>query len=32
MYERRNVEEARRDLKQWLEKWAAKYPKLLRGA
>jgi putative transposase len=28
MYERRNVEEARRDLKQWLEKWAAKYPKL----
>jgi putative transposase len=28
MYERRNVEEARRDLKQWLEKWAAKHPKL----
>jgi putative transposase len=28
MYERRNVEEARRDLKQWLEKWLAKYPKL----
>ena len=28
MYERRDVEEARRDLKQWLEKWAAKYPKL----
>jgi len=28
MYERRNVEEARRDLKQWLEKWGAKYPKL----
>ncbi len=28
MYERRNVEEARWDLKQWLEKWAAKYPKL----
>ena len=28
MYERRNVEEARRDLKQWLEKWSAKYPKL----
>ena len=28
MYERRNVEEARRDLKSWLEKWAAKYPKL----
>jgi putative transposase len=27
MYERRNVEEARRDLKSWLEKWAAKYPK-----
>lgn len=28
MYERRNVEETRGDLKQWLEKWAAKYPKL----
>ena len=28
MYERRNVEEARRDLKGWLEKWAGKYPKL----
>jgi putative transposase len=28
MYERRNVEEARRDLKSWLEKWSAKYPKL----
>jgi putative transposase len=28
MYERRNVEEARRDLKLWLEKWAVKYPKL----
>lgn len=28
MYERRDVEEARRDLGQWLEKWAAKYPKL----
>jgi putative transposase len=28
MYERRNVEEARRDLKQWLEKWGSKYPKL----
>ena len=28
MYERRDVEEARRDLKQWLEKWAGKYPKL----
>jgi transposase-like protein len=28
MYERREVEEARRDLRQWLEKWAAKYPKL----
>ena len=28
MYERRNVEEARRDLKQWLEQWQAKYPKL----
>jgi len=28
MYERRNVDEARRDLKAWLEKWASKYPKL----
>ena len=28
MYERRNVEEARRDLKGWLEKWSVKYPKL----
>jgi transposase-like protein len=28
MYERRNVEEARRDLKGWLEKWEGKYPKL----
>ena len=28
MYERRDVEEARRDLKLWLEKWAGKYPKL----
>jgi transposase-like protein len=28
MYERRDLEEARRDLKAWLEKWAAKYPKL----
>jgi len=28
MYERRNVEEARQDLKVWLEKWSAKYPKL----
>jgi len=28
MYERRNVEEARRDLKLWLEKWGSKYPKL----
>ncbi len=28
MYERRNVEEARRDMKQWLEKWSGKYPKL----
>jgi len=28
MYERRNVEEARRDLKTWLEKWSGKYPKL----
>jgi len=28
MYERRNVEEARRDLKSWLEKWSGKYPKL----
>jgi putative transposase len=28
MYERRNVAEARRDLKPWLEKWGGKYPKL----
>jgi putative transposase len=28
MYERRDVEEARRDLKAWLEKWGGKYPKL----
>src|SRR5512140_168306 len=28
MYERRDREEARRDLKAWLEKWATKYPKL----
>ena len=28
MYERRNVEEARRDLKQWLEKWSGKYARL----
>ena len=28
MYERRDVGEARRDLKLWLEKWAGKYPKL----
>jgi putative transposase len=28
MYERRDLEEARRDLKGWLEKWAGKYPKL----
>lgn len=28
MYERRDVEEARRDLRQWLEKWGTKYPKL----
>ena len=28
MYERRNVEEARRDLRLWLEKWGTKYPKL----
>jgi putative transposase len=27
-YERRNVEEARRDLTAWLAKWQAKYPKL----
>ena len=30
MYERRDVEEARRDLGVWLEKWVAKYPKLCR--
>ena len=28
MYERRNVDKARRDLKPWLEKWGGKYPKL----
>ena len=28
MYERRDVEEARRDLKLWLEKWTGKYPRL----
>jgi len=27
-YDRRNVEEARRDLMAWLGKWQAKYPKL----
>jgi len=27
-YERRNVEEARRDLVSWLGKWQAKYSKL----
>lgn len=28
MSERRDVEEAGRDLRQWLEKWGGKYPKL----
>ena len=28
MYERRDVGEARSDLRQWLEKWAGKHPKL----
>jgi putative transposase len=28
IYERRNVEEARRDLAAWLTKWGARYPKL----
>ena len=28
LYDRRDVEEARRDLRAWLVKWAAKYPKL----
>jgi len=28
MYERRNVEEARRDLSAWLKKWGTKYAKL----
>ena len=28
MYERRDLEEARRDLQGWLERWAGKYPKL----
>ena len=27
LYDRRNVEEARRDLAAWLGKWAARYPK-----
>ena len=28
IYERRNVEEARRDLASWLNKWESRYPKL----
>jgi putative transposase len=28
LYDRRNVEEARRDLAAWLSKWAQRYPKL----
>jgi len=28
LYDRRNLEEARRDLAVWLEKWSARYPKL----
>jgi putative transposase len=28
LYDRRNVEEARRDLAAWLAKWAQRYPKL----
>jgi putative transposase len=28
LYDRRNVEEARRDLAAWLGKWTARYPKL----
>jgi putative transposase len=28
IYERRNVEEARRDLAAWLHKWESRYPKL----
>jgi putative transposase len=28
LYDRRNVEEARRDLGAWLEKWQLRYPKL----
>jgi putative transposase len=28
LYDRRNVEEARRDLAAWLAKWTARYPKL----
>jgi putative transposase len=28
LYDRRNVEEARRDLAAWLAKWAGRYPKL----
>ena len=29
MYERRDVEEARRDLGAWVEKWVGKYPRLV---
>lgn len=28
MYERRDVQEARWDLRLWLQKWAGKHPKL----
>jgi transposase-like protein len=28
LYDRRNIEEARRDLMAWLQKWQQKYPKL----
>ena len=28
LYDRRNLEEARRDLSAWLQKWQQKYPKL----
>ena len=32
LYDRRSVEEARRDLAAWIAKWAARYPKLVAWA
>lgn len=29
MYDRRDLDEARRDLKAWIDRWAARYPKLV---